>query len=58
MICYECGDNIYGIYYTMKITEPYFEGEHVGQKVYFHKDCWAGQADIVDRMVCVGWDEL
>lgn len=39
MICYECGDKIYGDYYTMEITEPYFEGEHKGQEVYFHKDC-------------------
>lgn len=39
MIYYECGDNIYGDYYTMVIEEPYFEGEYKGQEMYFHKNC-------------------
>lgn len=39
MICYECGDKIYGSFYVMKIEEPYFEGEYKGQEVYFHKNC-------------------
>jgi len=48
MVCCECGDNIYGPFYVMKITEPFFEGEYKGQEVYFHKKCAERVLEVVE----------
>ncbi|MBA7636902.1 hypothetical protein ES703_44530 [subsurface metagenome] len=38
-ICYECGGEIFGSYYTMEITKPYYEDDYTGKEVFLHKKC-------------------